>query len=433
VAAVAPLRPVPAPESACPECGRAVVFCERCGRAHPARRSRTIRSRLRALAGIQTDRANSRHPRARLLSSCPTCGRFVGKECWNPLAAHCLDCRPAPLFGGVPPVEPGTPLCGTCELPLPRPIAVLPGRVAQRPAGWVVALAGIAVIALLVVDVATRPRPTVPSPAAVAASAVATPTGGVAGVTATPPATPSPGPSPSPPAASPPSASPPPSPAASASPAAPTPTVRVTPAIVVVHSGARSWRDEFGSVFAHVMVEARNEGAGPVTVRGGDATYVVHDRAGNQLHRGAFVYALPAIVEPDATAWFVDTIRLDFASSTELGWVDAEVTPAHAGETDPSAPELTVSGVEWQRAGRGIEVAGRVVNDSDATVRSAVVAVVLLDRASEPLAVLYDATDVADLAPGDAAEFVTAHPETPPLDPASIGSVRSVAFVPPAP
>jgi len=203
----------------------------------------------------------------------------------------------------------------------------------------------------------------------------------------------------------------------------------------VARSVAHTWRDEFGSVLAHVVVEARNTGPRAVTLRGADASYALRDPDGDLLHRGSFVYALPSVVEPSATAWFVDTIRLDFASSTELGPVEAEVVSDLSGTADAetSRQRLSVSALELGRSGSGIEVAGRVVNHSDRPVRTAVVAVVLFDTQDEPQAVLYDATDVADLAPGDDAEFATAHPETPPISLETIGGAYSVAFVPPAP
>jgi hypothetical protein len=167
-------------------------------------------------------------------------------------------------------------------------------------------------------------------------------------------------------------------------------------------------------------------------MRGVDAGYAVTGADGAVLHRGAFVYALPTIVPEGETAYFVDTVRLDFAESTELGRLDVQIRPAAA--TGATAAALVVSGVDWERrTGGGLAVSGTVTNPLDAGITTAMVAVVLRDGDGELLGAVYDATDLADIPAGGDAEFVADDPRTPPIDPAAVGSFRAIAFPIPRP
>jgi hypothetical protein len=203
-------------------------------------------------------------------------------------------------------------------------------------------------------------------------------------------------------------------------------------AVDVLRTAVRAWRDEFGSVVAHVLVEARNPGPGMVEMRGVDARYEISAADGAVLHRGAFVYALPTIVPEGETAYFVDTVRLDFAESTELGTLEVEVGPATTTTTAETA--LVVSDVTWERMpGDGLEVSGTVRNPFEASVPAAMVGVVLLDDDGGLLGAVYDATDIGGIEPGGDAQFSADYPRTPPIDPAAVGSVHAVAFPIPAP
>ena len=185
-------------------------------------------------------------------------------------------------------------------------------------------------------------------------------------------------------------------------------------------------------MFAHVLVEVRNPGPGTVEMRGVDARYAITTRNGAVLHRGAFIYALPTIVPEGETAYFVDTVRLDFAESTDVGTLDVDVGPATA--TAAAEDALAVSDVTWERAlGDGLQVSGTVRNPLDASVASAMVGVVLLDRDGELLGAVYDATDIGAIPPGGEAAFSADYPRTPPIDPASVGSVEALAFPIPRP
>ena len=348
-------------------------------------------------------------------STCPSCSRIVGAECWNPLATHCLDCRPATIFPGpARPVDGPQRGCATCGRPNRRDVPLV-----EYPLPWKRAAQALAIATTSVVVLATLAEvlPRGPQPAGRAGTSGAQPTGVAAATVAAPSATID-----APTAGTTGAASPSSAPQPSAMPP--------SPSMAILRTRATTWRDAYGSLHVHVVVEGRNTGAGVAALRGADASYVLRDRNDRVLYRGAFVYAMPAAVAPADHVWFADTVRLDFAIDSEIGSVMATVA-ARLAPTPPDQPSLEVGGVRLDRkSGDGIVVSGRVVNTSDRVVRRAFVVAIVLDRFGEPLALVHDTIGVAELGPGEAAAFSAGSPETPPIDPASIGEIRSLAFVP---
>jgi hypothetical protein len=222
-------------------------------------------------------------------------------------------------------------------------------------------------------------------------------------------------------AAATPTASPPPPPTSAPSPPPPDVTVALS----------RAWRDSFGLVEAHIVVEVLNVGPTRVRIRPSQSSYVVRADDGRSVAKGNFAYAFPPSIAPGERAYLIETAQLAFVGPEQVGRIEPEVeVEVEAAEDTAREPELDVSDVSWTgtQDGDTLSLSGTVSNPSRAQVTNGVVGVIFLDAAGAIVGGLYDNIQAGKLAPGETRTFQTRYPGTGPLDPESIASVRAFAF-----
>jgi hypothetical protein len=446
-----------APTAAPPSGGPPLPFCERCGNLIGA-----VSTLLRVV-----------------LRMCPYCRVYACDRCWAGAAGACPGCgvkaddpavpidavavlkaaaRHAPAVTLAPAVtERSTEMAATtavggtarpARLVEPEPEHTRQARARRAPFAVGIALAAIAVLAFVAV-VPLRPSGAVEGLLASAATItdgtsihdespqLPTPSGDVAAGPQLPPAfaspetitilpmpsvTPaaqsgspaiSPGPSPGGPRGTPKAQTPTPGPAATG-----------RPATAVAGAWFRGWSDPTSVTRGQVLAVVENRSSNWITFPTGASRYTILDDTGRRSASGAFAYAFPQRLGPGARAYLVDMIDASFADLAALKEVTVEPI---VDSSEPASDGLVVTDIAWATAnGGGLTASGRLTNRGSAEVRDVLVAIVFLDAAGNPLALIYD-PEPHTLSPNESRAFTTAYPNTGPLDPADVFRVESIA------
>jgi hypothetical protein len=186
------------------------------------------------------------------------------------------------------------------------------------------------------------------------------------------------------------------------------------------------WEDQFGAVRAQVVVTARNTGGAPLLIPTSTASWAVSDQAGDVVARGHFAHAFPRVVAPGGEVYFIDGVSAAFAQAAELAKLDVGIDNEPMDD-DGTIVRLETRDLSWMAADNGgLEVSGEVSNASTRTVTDATVGIVLKDARGQVVAGVYS-VDVGELAAGETRRFVTAYPDTRPVDPAVVASADAAA------
>ena len=68
----------------------------------------------------------------------------------------------------------------------------------------------------------------------------------------------------------------------------------------------------------HVVIEVENRGRGPADLEYFQG-YSVHDKQGNKLGEGVFLYAFPYRIAPREKAYFIDTVFFRDVAPEDIG------------------------------------------------------------------------------------------------------------------
>jgi len=186
------------------------------------------------------------------------------------------------------------------------------------------------------------------------------------------------------------------------------------------------WEDRFGAVRAQVVVTARNTGGAPLLIPTSTASWAVSDQAGDVVARGHFAHAFPRVVAPGGEVYFIDGVSAAFAQAAELAKLDVGIDNEPMDD-DGTIVRLETRDLSWMAADNGgLEVSGEVSNASTRTVTDTTVGIVLKDARGQVVAGVYS-VDVGELAAGETRRFVTAYPDTRPVDPAVVASADAAA------
>jgi hypothetical protein len=225
-----------------------------------------------------------------------------------------------------------------------------------------------------------------------------------------------------------PSATPSPAPTLVATPK-PTPTPRPNVAIEVSRSFVRAWQDKVTDAIEYqVVVEVRNVGPVQADFGTSNRTYRILDAAGTVVEEGAFTYAFPPVIEPNASAFFIDAdaLREGVAPESAVS-VETQITAIAAHEPVPlyEATGVTLAPAE---VGEGVVARGTLSNPTGQDGIAVVVGVVLYDAQDAIVGGLLDNFSVAGLAAGTSTSFETRDLRTPPLTPDRVARFTLVAY-----
>ena len=195
--------------------------------------------------------------------------------------------------------------------------------------------------------------------------------------------------------------------------------------VVVSGTALHTWRGAYGEQRLQVIFEVTNTSSGWLRLPRSVSTYEVFGREKRSVAGGVLAAALPEFLGPGETSYLVDTQSVLFGRPGDFvraaGSIIADAVPA-------PADRLTVDSIELSSEPGGLRASGRVRNDGSTTPRSIIVGIVVRDTVGQPLAALYDLTDVTELAPGASAPFDTDYPGAPDVPRTGLGSVLGYAF-----
>jgi hypothetical protein len=209
----------------------------------------------------------------------------------------------------------------------------------------------------------------------------------------------------------------------------PTPTPRPQAQIEVTGSFVRAWKDTVTEVIEYqVVVVVRNAGTIPADFGTSNRTYRVLDSAGTVVEEGAFTYAFPPVIEPGASAFFVDANALREGVAPEACVsVEPEITAIAAREPVPLYTTKDVS-VAAAEVGQGVVARGTVTNQTARDGVAVVVGAVLYDAKDVVVGGLLDNFSISGLAAGTSAAFETRDLRTPPLAPDKVARIDLIAY-----
>lgn len=213
----------------------------------------------------------------------------------------------------------------------------------------------------------------------------------------------------------------------------PEPVATATPkpqaVLEVGRTFARAWEDSVtGSFDYQVVVEARNVGTVPADFGTSKREYRLLDATGATITEGSFTYAFPPVIEPGASAFFIDSDGLpEGVAPAAVAGVEADLAATAA---DASVPVYVAANVALAPAevGNGLKASGTLTNPTSAASTSVVVAVIFFDAADAIVGAVLDNYSVTGLAAGASTPFETQDFRSPPMAPTAVAHHLLVAY-----
>lgn len=198
--------------------------------------------------------------------------------------------------------------------------------------------------------------------------------------------------------------------------------------LTVVERVTHGWTDKSGAARVQLVVVARNDSPAPVRLPASATSYDVHDQGGGSIASGTFAFAFPEVVQPHATAWFVDTVAAPFGRPPQVGRIDVAVAAEPADATEAAPSHLRVLDAHAQPAGTSVAVTGEVVNRGSRAALDPIVGTLLRDARGGIAGAAFDSTGIGALGAGQQDGFRASFPGLPPLAPNQVGRIEVVAF-----
>jgi hypothetical protein len=198
------------------------------------------------------------------------------------------------------------------------------------------------------------------------------------------------------------------------------------PRITVGDGVALSWSGPYGERRIQVIVPVHNDGAEWLALPQSTSTYRVEDAKGREVASGVFTAALPAAVAPHETGYLVDTVSAAFVAWRGRAVVDATVK-AVALRPPSSTLHVTDLAVSTAPDG-GLRVSGQIHNDGTTASGWVVAGAVVLDGAARPLGAVYDPGRIGRMEAGSSQPFDTTYPGAPAPPASKATTLVGVAF-----
>ena len=177
----------------------------------------------------------------------------------------------------------------------------------------------------------------------------------------------------------------------------------------VTYAHAQADTHGTGEVWVQLLAEVTNTGSEPLTLGAADWTVCTPDGTELAVRKGVSAY--PQTIEPGEKGWYYDEFTVDTAQTGEL------------------AVQYAVSDVNLKDSVYGgVELTGRIRNDTAERGSLVCVAAVLLDESEKPLGVVYAVLD-SPLEAGAETTFGMSSEMLPPeVKSADIAQVETFAY-----
>ena len=189
----------------------------------------------------------------------------------------------------------------------------------------------------------------------------------------------------------------------------------------VTYAHAQADTHGSGEVWVQLLAEVTNTGSEPLTVCTPDGTELA-------VRKGVSAY--PQTIEPGEKGWYYDEFTVDTAQTGELAvQYDGDALAASIRAAEQSGVRYAVSDVNLKDSVYGgVELTGRIRNDTAEQGRLVCVAAVLLDESEKPLGVVYTVLD-SPLEAGAEKTFGMSSEMLPPeVKSADIAQVETFAY-----
>lgn len=142
-----------------------------------------------------------------------------------------------------------------------------------------------------------------------------------------------------------------------------------------------------------LLAEVTNTGSEPLTLGAADWTVCTPDGTELAVRKGVSAY--PQTIEPGEKGWYYDEFTVDTAQTGELAvQYDGDALAASIRTAEQSGVRYAVSDVNLKDSVYGgVELTGRIRNDTAERGSLVCVAAVLLDESEKPLGVVYAVLD----------------------------------------
>ena len=146
----------------------------------------------------------------------------------------------------------------------------------------------------------------------------------------------------------------------------------------VTYAHAQADTHGSGEVWVQLLAEVTNTGSEPLTLGAADWTVCTPDGTELAVRKGVSAY--PQTIEPGEKGWYYDEFTVDTAQTGEL---------AVQYDGDALAASIRAAEQSGVRYAGGVELTGRIRNDTAEQGSLVCVAAVLLDESEKPLGVVY--------------------------------------------
>ena len=157
----------------------------------------------------------------------------------------------------------------------------------------------------------------------------------------------------------------------------------------VTYAHAQADTHGSGEVWVQLLAEVTNTGSEPLTLGAADWTVCTPDGTELAVRKGVSAY--PQTIEPGEKGWYYDEFTVDTAQTGELAvQYDGDALAASIRAAEQSGVRYAVSDVNLKDSVYGgVELTGRIRNDTAERGSLVCVAAVLLDESEKPLGVVY--------------------------------------------
>lgn len=161
----------------------------------------------------------------------------------------------------------------------------------------------------------------------------------------------------------------------------------------VTYAHAQADTHGSGEVWVQLLAEITNTGAEPLTLGAADWTVCTPDGTELAVRKGVSAY--PQTIEPGEKGWYYDEFTVDTAQTGELAvQYDGDALAASIRAAEQSGVRYAVSDINLKDSVYGgVELTGRIRNDTAERGSLVCVAAVLLDESEKPLGVVYAVLD----------------------------------------
>ena len=183
-----------------------------------------------------------------------------------------------------------------------------------------------------------------------------------------------------------------------------------------------------GEVWVQLLAEVTNTGSEPLTLGAADWTVCTPDGTELAVRKGVSAY--PQTIEPGEKGWYYDEFTVDTAQTGELAvQYDGDALAASIRAAEQSGVRYAVSDINLKDSVYGgVELTGRIRNDTAERGSLVCVAAVLLDESEKPLGVVYAVLD-SPLEAGAETTFGMSSEMLPPeVKSADIAQVETFAY-----